>query len=282
MCLRVSRPGIHPSARTRPASPSLLRLQRAAAGRPPDLVNPPARPPAPPRRGSFAAIALGAAFGDASGRGALVGILSAGMIAFITACLGGTRVQCSGPTAPMTTVTTLIVTFSRTKLFDSVKTQYNSSSPGCDQDTYDSTLCPLPDHFVNLVLIMGAIMIFLMGLCQTGVIIKKVPNVVISGFMNGIAVQIWAGQITKVMGTIQDTEPRMRGDWVLNLPFVIGTTVLCFYLGVIIKKLLPPKAAKKVPGAAPRVLVGLSVPLCILYSAHGHILAPCSVRILLL
>ena len=51
---------------------------------------------------SFAAIALGAAFGDASGRGALVGILSAGTIAVVTAAAGGTRVQCSGPTAPMT------------------------------------------------------------------------------------------------------------------------------------------------------------------------------------
>lgn len=175
----------------------------------------------------------------------------------------------------------LIVTFSRTKLFDTVNTHYNSSSPGCDQDAYDSTLCPLPDHFVNLVLIMGAIMIFFMGVCQTGMIIKKVPNVVISGFMNGIAVQIWAGQVTKVVGTIENTKPRMRGDWMLNLPFVVGTTVLCFYLGGIIKKLLPPKIAKKVPGAASRVLMGLSVPVCILYSAHGHILVPCSVRILL-
>ena len=52
---------------------------------------------------SFAAIALGAAFGVSSGRGALVGILSAGTIALITGLLGGTRVQCSGPTAPMTT-----------------------------------------------------------------------------------------------------------------------------------------------------------------------------------
>ena len=36
---------------------------------------------------SFAAIALGAAFGVASGRGALVGILSAGTIALVTAVL---------------------------------------------------------------------------------------------------------------------------------------------------------------------------------------------------
>jgi SulP family sulfate permease len=51
---------------------------------------------------SFVAISLGAAFGVLSGRGAVTGILSAGVIALITAALGGTRVQCSGLTAPMT------------------------------------------------------------------------------------------------------------------------------------------------------------------------------------
>ena len=53
---------------------------------------------------SFVAISLGAAFGVMSGRGALAGILSAGVIAFITSLIGGTRIQCSGPTAPMTAV----------------------------------------------------------------------------------------------------------------------------------------------------------------------------------
>jgi MFS superfamily sulfate permease-like transporter len=62
---------------------------------------------------SFAAIALGAAFGDSSGRGALVGILSAGLIALITSMFGGTRIQCSGPTAPMTTVFTTLVKYTK-------------------------------------------------------------------------------------------------------------------------------------------------------------------------
>ncbi|MBT5872422.1 MAG: hypothetical protein HOH43_03295 [Candidatus Latescibacteria bacterium] len=58
---------------------------------------------------SFVAISLGAAFGILSGRGAFAGMLSAGLIAFITSVLGGTRVQCSGPTAPMTAVTVAVV-----------------------------------------------------------------------------------------------------------------------------------------------------------------------------
>ena len=58
---------------------------------------------------SFVAISLGAAFGILSTRGAFAGILSAGMIALITALFGGTRIQTSGPTAPMTAVMVLIM-----------------------------------------------------------------------------------------------------------------------------------------------------------------------------
>merc|ERR550514_240405 len=82
---------------------------------------------------SFAALSLGAAFGDQSGRGPLKGVLSAGFLALITSSVGGTVVQCSGPTAPMAAV----------------------------------------------------------AACQVGKLIVYVPNVVISGFMNGIAIMIW-------------------------------------------------------------------------------------------
>merc|ERR1719161_3363069 len=60
---------------------------------------------------SFAAMSLGAAFGDQSGRGALKGVLSAGFLALITSLVGGTKVQCSGPTAPMTAVTVTITAY---------------------------------------------------------------------------------------------------------------------------------------------------------------------------
>ena len=60
---------------------------------------------------SFVAISLGAAFGILSTRGAFAGILSAGIIALITGLFGGTRIQTSGPTAPMTAVTVLLVAF---------------------------------------------------------------------------------------------------------------------------------------------------------------------------
>lgn len=51
---------------------------------------------------SIVTLSLGAAFGQLSGRGVLIGMLSAAVIPVVTSLLGGTRVQCSGPTGPMT------------------------------------------------------------------------------------------------------------------------------------------------------------------------------------
>ena len=64
---------------------------------------------------SFAAISLGAAFGVLAERdgGALKGILSTSLISAVTGGFGGTKVQCSGPTAPMTAVTTELVQYAQ-------------------------------------------------------------------------------------------------------------------------------------------------------------------------
>ena len=107
---------------------------------------------------SFAAIALGAAFGVASGRGALVGILSAGCIALVAATLGGTRVQCSGPTAPMTTVTTVFVAYSRQELLQPGtisaegwgELKHHPDNCTDSSGAYTPVSCPLPDYFCNV------------------------------------------------------------------------------------------------------------------------------------
>ncbi len=84
---------------------------------------------------SFVAISLGAAFGVMSERGALAGILSAGVIALITAALGGTRIQCSGPTAPMTALTIVLIA---------------AINSGLLKDHPDAS----PVQFVNMVLVL--------------------------------------------------------------------------------------------------------------------------------
>ena len=150
---------------------------------------------------SFVAISLGAAFGILSGRGAFAGMLSAGVIAFLAAALGGTRVQCSGPTAPMTAVTATVVGFAYAGLVDAF--------PDADQA-----------QFINLVIILTGIILVLFAALRLGRFITVVPKVVVSGFMNGIAILIWLDQGKKLVGA---GVPALQGRVAVNVSVAIVT-----------------------------------------------------------
>jgi SulP family sulfate permease len=167
---------------------------------------------------SFVALSLGASLGILSGRGAFVGMLSAGIIAVITSALGGTRVQCSGPTAPMSAVSATVVAFAVGKL--------------ADQASH-----VIPDHFINTVFILTGIFLLIMAILRVGRFILLVPNVVISGFMNGIAVLIWLSQLKKIFG-IGETIPFSGSTW-LNLIVVLATLAVIFTFPKISQKLFP-------------------------------------------
>ncbi len=158
---------------------------------------------------SFVAISLGAAFGVLSGRGALAGILSAGVIALITAALGGTRVQCSGPTAPMTAVTILLVSAVTGGLL-------------AEHPTVD------PDRFINLVLLLTGVFLIVAAVLRLGRFVRWVPKVVISGFMNGIAVLIWVGEIQSLFGW--GGKNNYTGGIVINLTVAAMTLILIVVL----------------------------------------------------
>ena len=56
------------------------------------------------------------------------------------------------------------------------------------------------EGFITLVMLLTGLFLFLGGIFKLGKIINLVPNVVILGFMNGIAVLIWWDQIKKLFG----------------------------------------------------------------------------------
>ena len=165
---------------------------------------------------SFVAISLGAAFGVLSGRGALAGILSAGIIALITAAFGGTRIQCSGPTAPMTAVTVLLVT---------------AVGSGLLLDHPDTD----PDRFINLVLLLTGLALIVVSLFRLGRFIRLIPKLVISGFMNGIAVLIWVGEIGSLFGLGGKTP--YLGNILTNLSITCLTVGLIFILPVLLRQI---------------------------------------------
>ncbi len=189
---------------------------------------------------SFVAISLGAAFGVASGRGALAGILSAGVIALITAAFGGTRVQCSGPTAPMTAVTVLLVT--------AVGSDLLANHPGVD-----------PDRFINMVIVLTGAILILASVFRLGRFIQLVPKTVISGFMNGIAVLIWVGETRSLFGIGGKTA--IGGAMELNVAIALATLGLIFLLPSLLKK-IDPRLTSFLPATlAAIIVVTLSVSL---------------------
>lgn len=171
---------------------------------------------------SFVALSLGAAFGILSGRGAFAGMLSAALIATIASLFGGTRIQCSGPTGPMTAVTAVLVLFA-----------FNQN--GLEGLAISS------NHFVNFSILLGGLFMVLFGIFRLGRFINFIPNVVISGFMSGIAVIIWIDQFKKLFG-VNGTKS-LEGDLWQNVLLAFTTTILVFVLPSFFKKIMPKIAS---------------------------------------
>lgn len=171
---------------------------------------------------SFVALSLGAALGMLSGRGAFAGMISAGVIALITAAFGGTRVQCSGPTAPMSAVSAVTVAYA-----------FEHAAAG--------TLGAISSvHFVNLTFILCGGVMLMMGIFRLGRFIALVPNVVISGFMNGIALLIWFDQVRVLFGLGGKTA--LSGAVWQNSVVAITTLVLIFTLAPLMRKVVGPRS----------------------------------------
>ncbi|MBK9550624.1 MAG: SulP family inorganic anion transporter [Saprospiraceae bacterium] len=161
---------------------------------------------------SFAALSLGAAFGAMSGRGAFAGMIGAAVIPIITSIFGGTRLQASGPTAPMTAVTALIVAHA--------------------YDVFPEKI--FAEQFITLIFILFGVTIILAGVFRAGRLIQLVPNTVVLGFMNGIAVLIWYDQIAKLFGILG--KKMIEGSLWLNLTIALATICLIFLIPYLIKK----------------------------------------------
>ncbi|MDG1295824.1 MAG: SulP family inorganic anion transporter [Saprospiraceae bacterium] len=125
------------------------------------------------------ALPLALAFGLQSGLGADAGIYGAIFISFFAALFGGTNTQISGPTAPMTAVS-MIVIAGMIATFEG-----------------DLTLA-LPA--ILAVFILSGIFQIVLGLLKIGSYIRYIPYPVVSGFMSGIGVIILITQMLPLMG----------------------------------------------------------------------------------
>ena len=125
------------------------------------------------------ALPLALAFGVSSGLGPTAGLYGAIFISFFAALFGGTNTQISGPTAPMTAVSMIVI----------------------------ATIIATNDGNVNKALPIILTVFLLAGLMQIGLgvlglgkYIRYIPYPVVSGFMTAIGVIILLTQILPALG----------------------------------------------------------------------------------
>jgi SulP family sulfate permease len=125
------------------------------------------------------ALPLALAFGLQSGLGAAAGLYGAIFISFFAALFGGTNTQISGPTAPMTAVSMVIIA-------------------GIIAANEGDVSRALPS--ILIVFLMAGLMQVGMGVLKLGQYIRYIPYPVVSGFMSGIGVIIIITQILPMIG----------------------------------------------------------------------------------
>ncbi len=125
------------------------------------------------------ALPLALAFGVSSGLGPSAGLYGAIFISFFAALFGGTNTQISGPTAPMTAVS-MVVIAGIVATFDG---DINNALPA-----------------ILIVFLLAGLMQIVLGLIGLGKYIRYIPYPVVSGFMTAIGVIILITQILPSVG----------------------------------------------------------------------------------
>ena len=202
------------------------------------------------------ALPLALAFGVASGAGALAGLYGAIFAGFFAALLGGTRVQITGPTGPMTVVMAAIVV------------QFSGQLA-----------------LAFAVVVLAGILQILIGLLGIGRYIKLAPQPVVSGFMSGIGLIIIIVQLAPVLGHADPQGPilvklaqlpaMLTDPDLATLSISLVTLAVLFFVPARITRFVPaplialalgtlivPLTAAEVPviGEVPSGLPGLIAP----------------------
>ena len=125
------------------------------------------------------ALPLALAFGVSSGLGPSAGLYGAIFVSFFAALFGGTNTQISGPTAPMTAVS-MVVIAGMIAAFDG---EVSKALPA-----------------ILMVFLLAGLMQIGLGILGLGKYIKYIPYPVVSGFMTAIGVIILLTQILPSVG----------------------------------------------------------------------------------
>ena len=125
------------------------------------------------------ALPLALAFGVSSGLGPSAGLYGAIFVGFFAALFGGTQTQISGPTAPMTAISMVVIA----GILGSFDGDINKALP-----------------VMLTVFLLAGLMQVALGFMGLGKYIKYIPYPVVSGFMTAIGVIILVTQLLPSVG----------------------------------------------------------------------------------
>ena len=192
------------------------------------------------------ALPLCLAFGVASGLGAEAGLYGGIIVGILASLFGGTPVQISGPTAPMTLIaSTIVITH-----------------------TLPSGEINIPN--VLAVFLLAGLFQVLFGILRLGQFIRFLPYPVISGLMTGIGMIILTQQIFPLLGMVSPaSDPVLIISSLGSLSSGFNpaaallaalTIMLIFVLPRFVKK-LPASLVALVGLTTLSIIAGLSVPI---------------------
>ena len=188
------------------------------------------------------ALPLSIALAIASGATPERGLFTAIVAGFVTALLGGSKVNITGPTAAFATIVAgIILTQGLDGLF--------------------------------LATIMAGLILILMGLLRVGSLIKYIPHTITIGFTAGIAVTLIVGQLKDFLGlvypagTVAIETPEKLALVFKYFSSINPWAILVGAIGLAVL-ILWPKVSKKIPGSLIAVIVGSLVCLIPVVSAN--------------
>jgi SulP family sulfate permease len=184
------------------------------------------------------ALPLALAFGEQTELGAVAGLYGAIALGMLAAIFGGTKTQISGPTAPMTVVSAVMIT-------------EVLNETGSLQEA-------MPIIVATFVL-TGLIQVIL-GLLKLGKYIKYIPYPVVSGFMSGIGIIIVITQIFPFIGAESPSGGAFGTIAGLHqIPELINIySILTAVLTIIIIYTLPIFTKKVPPALAALIIISLA------------------------
>ena len=171
------------------------------------------------------ALPLALAFGVQSGMGAIAGLYGAIALGLFASFFGGTPSQISGPTGPMTVVSSLVVLTA-------------IESTGSLENGFGTIIT---------IFVLAGFFLIAFGVLKLGTYIKYIPYPVVSGFMSGIGVIIIILQIFPFMGQaspksiVEVFKQIPTGLQNINLEAVLvaGSTIAIIYIFPKISKAIP-------------------------------------------